>query len=98
MSDEDWTGLASITDVDGGAVIKFTGSAELPVGSVVPRDVSDNTFVVGDVGGSAIVRFLMNGNVNPPDSRLARLPVKAAQGQSYGDTRVPAAQAMRLLR
>lgn len=76
MSDEDCTGLASITDVDGGAVIKFTGSAEVPVGSVVPRDVSDNTFVVGDVEGSAIVRFLMNGSVNPrqtpvwPDSLL----------------------------
>lgn len=87
MSDEGRTGLVSIADVDGGMVIKFTGPENEAAGATAPHAASSSsTFVIGDVEGSAILRFLTTGSVKAPDSGVARLPVKAAQGQSYGDT------------
>ena len=87
MSGEGRTGLVSIADVDGGMVIKFTGPENEAAGATAPHAASSNsTFVIGDVEGSAILRFLTTGSVKAPDSGVARLPVKAAQGQSYGDT------------
>ena len=88
MSDEGRTGLVSIADVDGGMVIKFTGPENEAAGATAPHAASSSssTFVIGDVEGSAILRFLTTGSVKAPDSGVARFPVKAAQGQSYGDT------------
>jgi hypothetical protein len=72
MSDEDRTGLASITDVEGGAVIKFTGPDSEAAGATAPRAASSNsTFVIGDPEGSPILRFLMNGHLNPSASRAS---------------------------
>lgn len=74
MSDEGQTGRASATPVEGGSVIKFTGPDDETSGATAPRGViSDNTFVIGDPEGSAIMRFLANGHLYP--HRLPRGPI-----------------------
>jgi hypothetical protein len=64
MSDEDRKSQLSVKGVDGGAVIKFIGPDDQTAGVTVPRAAtSNNTFIIGDPAGSAILRFLVNGHL-----------------------------------